>query len=121
MAGVMVAWCWRASAISARPVRAAEPRRSISSDDGGPGTGSSSVRRSRFSRGAFADVPAWPGAGLCLPPVLLFKLVVLARVPAWPGAGFRLAAAGFLLFGIIVLADVRTWLDAGFRLGAAGF
>src|SRR5205823_4924939 len=41
----------RFSSSSARPVRAAEPRRSILSEEGGVGTVSSSVRRARSSRG----------------------------------------------------------------------
>jgi hypothetical protein len=45
MLGVMLAWSAWASASSARPVRTAEPRRSMSSDDGGEGTISSGSRR----------------------------------------------------------------------------
>src|SRR4051812_20479476 len=41
----------RCSAISARPVRTADPRRSILSEEGGVGTVSSRVRRARSSRG----------------------------------------------------------------------
>src|SRR5438034_887566 len=41
----------RLSASSSRPVLAAEPWRSISRDDGGVGTNSSSVRRARSRRG----------------------------------------------------------------------
>src|SRR5262245_41206023 len=58
MPGVMLRPCFRRlSASSARPVRAADPRRSMSSDDGGVGTVSSSVRRARSSRGSLAGVP----------------------------------------------------------------
>jgi hypothetical protein len=89
----------------------------MSSDDGGPGTGSSSVRRSRFSRAVFADVPVRPGLGPCLPAATLpFTVVVLAGFRAWTGAGSRLPAATFLSCGIIV----RTWLGDGFRFVAAG-
>src|SRR6188472_177194 len=46
--------CWRRfSFISARPLRAAEPRRFMFSDDGGVGTISSRVRRARSSCGGF--------------------------------------------------------------------
>jgi hypothetical protein len=94
----------------------------MSSDDGGPGTGSASVRRSRFNRGTFADLPAWRAAGACLPAAtLLFKVVVFDGVPAWRGAGFLVPAATFLSSGSFVLSDVRTCPGDGFRLVAAGF
>jgi hypothetical protein len=46
----MLAWLAWLCAISARPERTAEPWRFMSSDEGGVGTTSSSVRRSRASR-----------------------------------------------------------------------
>src|SRR4051812_26840308 len=57
----LIPWCSRAlSAISARPVRAAEPRRAMSRDEGGVRrvSASSRVRRTRSRRGplpAIAD------------------------------------------------------------------
>src|SRR5262245_6660920 len=55
MPGAMPPSFFRLSAISARPVRAAEPWRSMLSDDGGVGTMSSfNVRRTRSSRGCLA-------------------------------------------------------------------
>jgi hypothetical protein len=70
------------------------------SDEGGLGTGSSSVRRSRYSRGVFAGGRAWLGA--C----------------------FRLLAGAFPFFREVtgvVLGDVRARAAAGFRVGAALF
>src|SRR5215212_1756062 len=51
MAGVIVRCSSRDSAISARPVRTADPWRSMSSDEGGVGIVSSSVGRARSARG----------------------------------------------------------------------
>jgi len=70
------------------------------SDEGGLGTGSSSVRRSRYSRGVFA------GGRACL------------------GASCRLLAGAFLFFREVpgvVLVDVRARTAAGFRVEAALF
>jgi hypothetical protein len=65
----------------------------MSNDDGGPGTSSSSVRRSRYSRGVFADARPWLGVG--------FRLL-LAAAAARLGADFRLLAAAFLFFRVVV-------------------
>src|SRR5262245_45571485 len=54
MPGVMVLCAARLSACSARPVLTAEPRRSMLSEEGGVGTTSSRVRRTRSSRGLLA-------------------------------------------------------------------
>jgi hypothetical protein len=99
----------------------------MSSDDGGPGTRSSSVRRSRYNRGAFAAGRAWAGACFRVLAATslffrvgagaFFRLVmraVLADVRAWLGAFFRLAMRA-------VLGGVRAWFGAGFRLLAAAF
>ena len=80
----------------------------MSSDDGGPGTGSSSVRLSRYSRGVFAEVRAWPGAcsRLVGAAFLFFSVVVgvvLGDVRAWLAAGFGLLAAVFAFFRVVVL------------------
>ena len=80
----------------------------MSSDDGGPGTGSSSVRRSRYNRGAFAAGRAWAGA--------CFRVLAATSLFFKVGAG-----AFFRLVMRAVLADVRAWLGAGFRLLAAVF
>jgi hypothetical protein len=107
----------------------------MSSDDGGLGTGSSSVRRSLYSRGAFAGGRAWLGACFRLLAAaslfsvvgVFFRLVmgvVLDDVRAWTGARFRVLAAAFLFFRVVagvVLGDVPPWLAAGFRLLAAVF
>jgi hypothetical protein len=91
----------------------------MSSDDGGPGTGSSSVRRTRYSRGAFAGGRNWPGAGFrVLAAASPLCRVVVADVLAWLGARFCVLAAASLLRRVVV-ADVPAWLGARFRALAA--
>jgi len=80
----------------------------MSSDEGGPGTGSSSVRRSRYNRGAFAGGRAWLGARfrLLAAASLFFSVgasVVLGGVRARLGPGFRVLAAAFPVFRFAVL------------------
>jgi hypothetical protein len=65
----------------------------MSKDDGGLGTGSSSVRRSRYSRGVFAGGRAWVG--------------VRSRVLAATALFFRVGAGVFFrLVMRVVLGDV---------------
>src|SRR5262252_8890309 len=64
MPGVIAPCLRRLSAISARPLRAAEPRRSMLSDEGGVGTMSSRVRRARSSCGRFTVVGGAAAADL---------------------------------------------------------
>src|SRR5467141_4960448 len=111
----MVAWSCRASSSSARPVRAAEPCLSMSSDDGGPGTGSSSVRRSRYNRGAFAGGRAWLGARFRVLAArslffrvgagAFFRLVMRVVL-----GGVRIRGPFFRLLMRAVLGGVRAWL-----------
>src|SRR5262245_59643741 len=62
MAGVIVAWSFRCWAVSASPVRTAEPCRFIFNDDGGVGTTSSSrTRRSRVRRAGAVRTTAFLG------------------------------------------------------------
>src|SRR5262249_43325691 len=87
MSGVMLATFARSPAISARPERAAEPRRSMSSEEGGVGRlRSSSVRRWRDSR-----------AGELRPPTGLygFDFRAVRLVAFFFGLGFRALAAFF--------------------------
>jgi hypothetical protein len=80
----------------------------MSSDDGGPGTGSWSVLRSRYNRGVFAAGRSWPGVCVRLPAAasLFFEAdagAVFGDGRAWLGTCFRGRAAAFLLFRVVVL------------------
>src|SRR6187399_984478 len=82
----MLACCTRLSAISARPVRAADPWESISSDDGGVGIDVSvSTRRSRDRRAGVTRV-GFARAGVTR----------AGALAAGAGAAFRRVATRFL-------------------------
>src|SRR5215831_7685473 len=98
IAGVMPAWRRIDSASSARPVRAADPRRFRFKDDGGVAASSSSGRRfvstARSRRGFWAPARRAAALGRDLAPLLLARLAVV-RLDA-------LFAAAARFFGFFV-------------------
>src|SRR6478672_2954041 len=98
----MLAWSARSSAISSRPVRAAEPRRFMSSDEGGVGTIRCSGRRFFCARGAFEAFLVAPAffdlEDACFDGLFLAAALALRR-RADARAGFAAFFSAFRAFG----------------------
>src|SRR4051794_29735137 len=116
MSGVMLRWLAWLWAISARPVRAAEPWRSMSSEDGGVGT-SVSIRRCRVSRAGDvrADSSALCSRDFATGRFAAGRLAVFARGVA------RLALTRGFGLGATRLRVGRLAERAAFRVFLTGF
>src|SRR5690349_12352187 len=109
----MLAWSARSSAISSRPVRAAEPRRFMLSEEGGVGTTSCSSRRFFLARGAFAAFRVATAffdlEDACFDELLLGAAL---RRRADARAGFAAFFVGFPAFGRLARVDLAALFRA---------
>src|SRR5260370_3095806 len=124
----MPRWFSSVSATSARPVRAADPWRSMFSEDGGVGTVSSSVGRTRSSRGVLAGREGWPGSadgrafaifrGAARRTAGLFVAWAVLAAPGFADStGFRPLAAALRVVRRLAAAGRRAPFGRSFALG----